>query len=73
MKSKGLLFQMFMEIEHLNVKNWIEVANTNGILKIQCEKLMENSVDLRMNVDIMNIYIITNITRPIYYQLDYVM
>jgi uncharacterized protein (TIGR00288 family) len=37
-----------------NVKNWIEVARTNGILKIQCDKINgKNSIDLRMSVDIM--------------------
>tara|TARA_Y100000991_G_C21946817_1_gene337835 strand:- start:706 stop:1434 length:729 start_codon:yes stop_codon:yes gene_type:complete len=65
--GRVVISNVYGDWSDMNVKNWIEVARTNGILKIQCDKINgKNSVDLRMSVDIMK-YLYTNNIINIFY------
>ena len=65
--GRVVISNVYGDWSDMNVKNWIEVARMNGILKIQCDKINgKNSVDLRMSVDIMKCLYTNNIINLFY-------
>ena len=65
--GRVVISNVYGDWSDMNVKKWIEVARTNGILKIQCDKINgKNSVDLRMSVDIMKCLYTNNIINLFY-------
>ena len=65
--GRVVISNVYGDWSDMNVKNWIEVARTNGILKIQCDKINgKNSVDLRMSVDIMKCLYTNNLINLFY-------